>query len=91
MSNLDDPHASDFENHLMAILRLMGPKSYELIHEVACHHELLELARPEVDDLPGTDEDEDQSEYIAHIDGFEAKMNINANWWESADGKASKG
>lgn len=81
----NDPDASDFENHLMTILRLMGPKAYELIHEVACHHELLELARPEVDELPGTDEDEDQTEYIAHIDGFEAKMHTHANWWKEED------
>ena len=48
-------------------------------------HELLEWTYPAIADLPGTDKDEDQDEYIRHLEAFEDMIHIAAmkNDWPS--------
>ena len=65
-------HPKDREIVLLDIVKFMGPEFSKMIFKDARVHELLEYCRPEVDDLP--DGDDNQDEYIAHLEAFEANI-----------------
>jgi len=62
----------DREKVLYDICDIMGPEMGKLILKDARVHELLEYCRPEVDDMP--DGDDNQDEYIAHLEDFEWRI-----------------
>ena len=63
---------------LLDIAKICGVEfsKYLFNSDTCLTHQLLEYCRPEVDDLPGSDEDEDQDKYIAHLEDFEANIMV---------------
>jgi len=69
------------ENALIAIVHLMGEAFLNMLEDStndANVHELLEWCYPDIDKLPGSDEDEDQTEYISRLEAFEDMLCIAA-------------
>ena len=71
----------DRENALIAIVHLMGEAFLNMLEDSTNNanvHELLEWCYPDIDKLPGSDEDEDQTEYISRLEAFEDMLCIAA-------------
>tara|TARA_B100001013_G_scaffold331809_1_gene247646 strand:+ start:4695 stop:4946 length:252 start_codon:yes stop_codon:yes gene_type:complete len=69
---------------LLDIVMLCGPAFLDMLEDITNNanvHELLEWAFPEINDLPGSDEDEDQTEYISHLESFEGLLSEAALKW----------
>lgn len=72
---------TDRENALIAIVHMMGEAFLNMLEDPtnnANTHELLEWCYPDIDNLPGSDEDEDQTEYISRLEAFEDMLCIAA-------------
>lgn len=72
---------TDRENALIAIVHLMGEAFLNMLEDSTNNanvHELLEWCYPDIDKLPGSDEDEDQTEYISRLEAFEDMLCIAA-------------
>ena len=71
----------DRENALIDIVHLLGESFLDMLENpqsTANVHELMEWCYPDTDDLPGSDEDEEQTEYIRRLEAFEDMLCIAA-------------
>lgn len=69
------------EDAVVSIVQLCGEAFLNMLEDCTNNanvHELLEWTYPEVGDLPGNDEDEDQTQYIRHLEAFEDMIHIAA-------------